>query len=1100
MKTTIQFIGTLAMASVAFSGLAVTGYWTGLGSSGSWTDAGNWMNGTIPGKTTSGGQVGDIAVFGPVAAGARTTVLPGDLASISNITFTGAGTPAYSFGTSASDIVVLESGNPITVDSTVTENQTFACVKNASSGATLHFRNDGSGIVSLTKILPNGSPNFYTLGTGDFSLDEVGNGPFFYFGHTGRTVMSGAAMKSLQPKSWNFNSRANVVIPEGRYALRAFDGGTAQKVGVWFKEDGEITGGGTYVVTTCGKSDEDGGSTPYALRVAAGKTVTISTPIANVNAGDGFMLYGDSGTTVFAATNGFNTKLTIASAATGRISDFDANLKRVATVRFGEGGGIFEYAGDSVTCTQRFVSLTANTATSRIRNVGSGTLTLTGGFEARAASTLALSAQTADIVLSTTLAATPTLALTVEGRETVTMAAAQSYTGVTTLSGGTLAAESPDILASTSGFVLNGGSLKFTTTEAATLSTTVTATAPGNVEFAGDATVSSFAVEGGGAINFVVPSGKTLKLTGAEAGLLPSTVTLNGDPAKVEADGTVIAIVSHWANAVDGEWSDDKWTAGVPTADHYAYLDAAGASYTVSMGDGDVFPAGLTLENGTEGETVTLALDSDRTVGNVPVRVNQGGVLLVTNMLDVSAIGGGWQPSGGTVLFENGATFKPTNDFTAGTCQMVFTNLAVCRPKGSNPVFNVRPSAAGETCEVVFANEFRDVSNPTLHDMQGGNLRVWSYPQGGRGIFTLRGTTKEYNTYFASNPYQLSVGYLTGHGEMNVLSGDFRSGNGGIMIGSGVNADQPYNPASWPDACCATGVVRMTGGGLYGNGTINAQTTCIGGFCIGYGAWIDNGNYGHGDFWYGRFELGGGIASSSGGFLIVGAGQGKGEIIQTGGQLLHRGDYASGGTTYHHFFAVGLFGGDGSYVISNGTANIDNNFFVGGAAVSDVNRSGNINSRTCTNRTDANGFFALRGGTVTCSSNVVVGANGTGTVEIGSSGTLTCAGNLAFSNQTASVLRVVPSADGTLASVSAHRLVIAEGARLVVDAKNISEECPALNVIAAEEVSGRFGQIEVENADEPLATTLRRGRILYEKNGGRGVWLEFRRGLMMIVK
>ena len=108
----------LAVAAVAASMLLVvsaeakTCVWTGAGANGKWTNPDNWKDGEIPGRITVSsvlsGEGGDIAEFGAVAAGAKTTIDMTGVTSIGGVKVVGEDAPAYTFGTSTADAQQLK--------------------------------------------------------------------------------------------------------------------------------------------------------------------------------------------------------------------------------------------------------------------------------------------------------------------------------------------------------------------------------------------------------------------------------------------------------------------------------------------------------------------------------------------------------------------------------------------------------------------------------------------------------------------------------------------------------------------------------------------------------------------------------------------------------------------------------------------------------------------------------------------------------------------------------------------------------------------------------------------------------------------------------
>ena len=107
MKRLLAVAALAASALLVVSADAKTCFWTGAGANGKWTNPDNWKDGEIPGRITVNsvlsGEGGDIAEFGAVAAGAKTTIDMTGVTSIGGIKVVGEDAPAYTFGTSTAD-------------------------------------------------------------------------------------------------------------------------------------------------------------------------------------------------------------------------------------------------------------------------------------------------------------------------------------------------------------------------------------------------------------------------------------------------------------------------------------------------------------------------------------------------------------------------------------------------------------------------------------------------------------------------------------------------------------------------------------------------------------------------------------------------------------------------------------------------------------------------------------------------------------------------------------------------------------------------------------------------------------------------------------
>jgi len=257
----------------------------------------------------------------------------------------------------------------------------------------------------------------------------------------------------------------------------------------------------------------------------------------------------------------------------------------------------------------------------------------------------------------------------------------------------------------------------------------------------------------------------------------------------------------------------------------------------------------------------------------------------------------------------------------------------------------------------------------------------------------------------------LFVGYNRGVGEMNIRNGCLSLGGYGIYVGSAMKTGDDYR--RWggaklddPAQFCPTGILRMVGGVLVSMG-VGARSDSwnakrLVGLMIGDGS--RNFDEYSGRPCYGRFELSGGSVTNTDGNFVVGYGHAVGRVVQTGGDFF-KGDPS---TTWSasHSVVIGLAGGDGAYVISNGTFTANTRIFVGGASFDDLDTgisfantgfpvaprdSKGVLTLACHDKTKPIKFKvnATNAGNIKSIKGVWVGRDGDGTVElIGSGATL----------------------------------------------------------------------------------------------------------------
>ena len=188
----------------------------------------------------------------------------------------------------------------------------------------------------------------------------------------------------------------------------------------------------------------------------------------------------------------------------------------------------------------------------------------------------------------------------------------------------------------------------------------------------------------------------------------------------------------------------------------------------------------------------------------------------------------------------------------------------------------------------------------------------------------------------------------------------------------------------------------------------------------------------------GRMEVAGGVTNRAGP-TVVGWGVGKGTYVQNGGETYLKQDAS---WNLRPVAALGLGGGIGRLIVSNGTFKVANgSMFVGGCPEGEVTCYDNKSHERVAwtpagvpaNNHDADGTLTVAGGAFSVTDELIVGADGSGTVEmVGTEGSFT-AGSLVLSNTTASVVRFVADASGFSPVNVTGELAVTDGASVEVD-------------------------------------------------------------------
>ena len=265
------------------------------------------------------------------------------------------------------------------------------------------------------------------------------------------------------------------------------------------------------------------------------------------------------------------------------------------------------------------------------------------------------------------------------------------------------------------------------------------------------------------------------------------------------------------------------------------------------------------------------------------------------------------------------------------------------------------------------------------------------------------------------------VGDVAGYGELDVESGCVKVGGYSLRIG-----DVSESVAETPTE--VEGVVRVSGGSLIINGSQSSVTTrCRDGLLVG-----SLGNLTAecaGSHVYGTLEVSNGVVTNQYGFTMVGCGFGTGKVVQTGGEII---------AAEYRPCAVGAFGGEGEWIVSNGISSVAASLYVGGCTVSDWGRD-SIATEYPVNAEGSKGRLDVVNGVVNVGWSAYVGktdGKGFGEVSIGPSGVFNVAGSLTFGN---AKIKYVLRPDGAGQIISGDALNLGEETALEIDASALGE-------------------------------------------------------------
>jgi T5SS/PEP-CTERM-associated repeat protein len=620
-------------------------------------------NVTLSGSSTSA-TIGGQAIIGNDGDATLTMGTGASLASTSNVTL---GSKSGSSGvvTISGTGTLLTASNAINIASK--GNGTFAMSDGADvnvtnnltvgmqAGSSGSFSSSGSG---TDTTITAGNMTIGSLGTGTFSLS---NGSHFTatVGNFGLGVgATGIGTGTLTDNSTLLSVGNVAYVGLANQGTLTINTGADMTVANTLNIGNDSGSNGTLSISDSGStltvtSDAYVGvSGTGRLDVSSGATVTATNLIVGHQAGSsGVVKISGSGSTYTSTGN-----IAIGGTGMGSLNLLDsANIVSGPAFIIGRetgGSGTFHLnsSGSTLTATTLFIGGYNSKATGTFI-YDAGTLSLTnairideGTIKVNSGNSSTISKVLVDNSINT--GTTGNFYKTGEG--TLTLTAASTYTGDTTLSEGILNLDhtsvSGNILPSTTDLIFKGGTLKVTG-KAATVTTQ---------------TVNSATVDGGGTVNVVNNGGTSTTLNLNSITHTSGNIALqfdSGSAITVDNTNNASGIIGGWASAYDGTTYGFAYNV-TNTADGVVGVKTLSAALT-NLTTWDSAADANTLISNTGSDYIN-ALDNNATIGNLAFEANLADNVFVNGHTLIIAQGG--------ILINNGVGAN-TSTIRGGTIQ-----------------------------------------------------------------------------------------------------------------------------------------------------------------------------------------------------------------------------------------------------------------------------------------------------------------------------------------------------------------------------------------------------------------------------------------------
>ena len=613
-----------------------------------------------------------------------------------------------------------------------------------------------------------------------------------------------------------------------------------------------------------------------------------------------------------------------------------------------------------------------------------------------------------------------------------------------------------------------------------------------------------------------VASGTTLPFSGVKSLFFGLGSILNvGAGAAVTFDGTG-TLTTHSRNSFPIDLEGSAWNftgGGTFSAANYMGRIKVGKGSSLSVGDGSTFTVGSTY--------YSAGLDVNGGALDVTGsgRVVKSGSTTYQNVDDW--VQTGFSVQSGLAAFSDTSLLqmdKSSVEVKGGAlCFADDSLLEYCMDaEGSSISVN---AASGSVARLEFADRAKfiirrrhqlKVNGSYFGDSTMAFITSETYPD------VAATPSVGYTKYARFQGVQIGCGKLN-RGRMVVSNATVNVECGGTRIAR-LGRDSSNRVQA---GACSEGELIVVGTGTYDSKESTYGETELGGFIVGDGTECDLTNPGRvkGLLHIGEQATVKGCQAQ--GYFGVGLGAAEGRVVQAGGSFVH-------GAIWQ--MILGAYGGEGTYVMSNGTAKISQSLvYVGGCPTNSLegftwynqwNQNHNPTKlAACCPVTNhcAKGLLEVVGGAFEALSDIVVSADGAGVLALGpNTNALILAHGIVLSNSTdvaAGVSNVAKvkftfGTDGTGRLVAGKRdattkdaipngkIVIGEGATLEVDATALPENCQThwFPLVTAAQIDGDFADVNVIGGrmDDAVRKTTRKGVF--------GYWYVRPKGLYVIVK
>ncbi|MBZ9823215.1 autotransporter-associated beta strand repeat-containing protein [Mesorhizobium sp. CA4] len=725
-----------------------------------------------------------------------------------------------------------------------------------------------------------------------------------------------------------------------------------------------------------------------------------------------------SGTGTLASSGSATWVLTGANTRTGAITVNGGTLRAGSASAFG--------TVTNVTVNSGTLDLNGN-------NLAPASLNGTGGTVAMGSGNLTLNLGTG---VTNTYAGSITGtggSLTKLGAGTLTLTGASTYTGATTIGGGTLALDfSPgggptsNIISASSALVMNGGTLKITGAAGETnlqsfgglTITTGNNTVSATSGAGGSTTVSLGAItRTGGLANFVLPTAGAISTTGPDRAL-GGWATVNGsDYAKVVSGSIVAFTAADYVNQDNASlWQTNQILSDAGGAANSPFFNTVGASiqigglqYTAAANSTVTVASGQTL--GIDGTIIVAP-----SVGGANQTITGGSMTgtLGGGVLGVQQNGAGTFTIASTIVDNTGAV----GFSKAGTGKVVLSgsNTYTGATTVSQGTLSINSVANGGTASAIGASTSASsnlvIQGATLEYTGGTSSTDRGFTIGRAGAITsstINVTNAAANLTFSgqvvssdgANFIKDGAGTLTLAGSNNSYTGN-TTVNGGMLAVTTL-ANGGTNSSIGASSNASTSLVLQNGGKL---GYVGATASTNRGFTLGTGGGGIDVIGGTTLTMSGTAAGAGSLTKSGAGTLVL-----SGTNTYTGGTTVSAGILRAGSTSAFgtgpmtvatgatldlagRANTVGGLGGGGSVTLGTGTLTTNGN----GSFTGTIGGAGGVTIAAGTQTFSGCGNTYAGATTLTGSSTLNVGclANGGNPSDIGISGSAST--NLVFNN------------------------------------------------------------------------------------------------------